>query len=604
MIPPVVPPDLLQRIQDMQNTQSALTAAASAQTRSLPSDIFNLLPGSTFSATISQADARGLLTLSTDAGSFQLRLSVPQTMLPGSTMTLQLSQIGDQAAQFRILTLDGQPIAPPLGQGTQLSTAVSAAANTQGGTQAQAEAAALQFRTQNVQPAGIQATVLTPPDPTQIQQATMNEPWQPGTQLAVRIVAVSPPAPSLAMAGQAAAAVQPGSLVPPLPGTTAIAQAAATQTAGAVAAPGAGAQSQGPRDAALQFGMNTPDRQPQAPAPQAPPAPAQGAPWMSTSRDSWAPYSPTLFQTPANPSLGAPQAQVPLLLTGTVAPNTANGQPIVATGVGLLALDTGPMAPGSRLTLEVVGQPVPPQAVKAAEGFTSPYATSPMPALEEAIDLLKFSDPNGAQRLLAALPSLSPRLAANLAAYMGAVRQGDVKSWLGEQTISSIEKKGGRELIKRMESEFRELAELPKQPRPSPSGSWTSFAVPMMNGQHIEPIHLHVRQAPEEAGEGQGKGGKAGKGGGTRFVVDLELSRLGSMQIDGLMQGGERRIDFIIRTSTPLPSEMRYDLNRIVDNVSNASGLNGSIIFQANARFVETPKIEPAQTRRKPGVMI
>ncbi len=602
MIPPVVPPDLLQRVQDIQSAQSTLTAAASAQTRSLPSDVFNLLPGSTFSATISQTDARGLLTLSTDAGSFQLRLAVPQTLAQGSTLTLQVTQIGDQAAQFRVLTVDGQVLAQPLAQGTQTAQAVAGAGNAQSGAHIQAEQAAAQFRPQSIQPAGIQATVLTPPDPTQIQHSMMNEPWQPGTMLAVRIVAVAPPAPSLAMAGQAAAAVQPHTMAPPMPGVPGLPAAVATQTAGAVAAPTAGAQSQGPRDAALQFGMNTPERQ--MPAPQAPVAPAVApAPWMSTSRDSWAPYSPTLFQAPVNPSAGAPQAPVQQLLTGTVAPNLSNGQPIVATAGGLLALDTAPLAAGSRITLEVVGQPVVPQVAKGAEAMMTPYAGSAMPTLEEALDLVKFSDPSGTQRLIAALPSLSPRLAANLVAYMGAVRQGDLKGWLGEGALSAIEKKGGREMIKRLESEFKELSEIPARPRPSPSGSWTSFAIPFMSGKHIEPIHLHVRNAPEETGEGHGKGGAASKGGGTRFVVELDLSRLGPMQIDGLMKGGDKKIDFIVRTPAALPSEMRYDLNRIVDSVASASGLVGSIVFQANSRFVEVPKIEPALAKRRPGVV-
>ena len=110
MIPPVVPPELLQRVQDAQNAQAALQTAASAQTRALPSDIFNLTPGSTFNATITQADAKGLLTLSTDAGSFQLRLSVPQSLPAGGTLALQVTQIGDQSAQFRIVSLDGQTL--------------------------------------------------------------------------------------------------------------------------------------------------------------------------------------------------------------------------------------------------------------------------------------------------------------------------------------------------------------------------------------------------------------------------------------------------------------------------------------------------------------
>ena len=234
----------------------------------------------------------------------------------------------------------------------------------------------------------------------------------------------------------------------------------------------------------------------------------------------------------------------------------------------------------------------------------TPYAGSAWPAMEEAIDMIKTVDPGGAQQLMAALPTLSPRLAANMMAYMGAVRQGDLKSLLGERAVDAVERKGGRDLVKRLESEFKELGEVSARPRTTSSGTWTTYAIPMMAGQHIEPIQLNVRQAPEEADKDGQAGGRAGKGGGgTRFVVDLDLSRLGPMQIDGLMRGPEKKIDFIVRTPKALPSEMRFDLNRIVDSMAQASGLVGSIVFQANSRFVETPKLDFFLSKRKPGLV-
>ncbi len=601
MIPPAVTPELLQRIQDIQNAQTTLTTAASAQSRALPLDIFNLSPGASFNATISQIDAKGLLTLSTDTGNFQLRLSVPQSLAVGTQLTLQVNQIGDQSAQFRIMAVDGQPVAQA--QATQLPNAVPGVAGAQNNAQLQADAAATVRTPTAPAMAGIPATVLASTESGQGLQTSLAEPWQPGTQLAVRIVAVTPPAASQALAGQAAAQTNPSLATGAIP-APGIPQAVATQTAGAVAAPTAGAESQGARDATLQFGMNMQGRQP---APQQAPvaAPVAPTPWMSTSRDNWAPYSPTLFMPPENPNISQRPAAAPLLLTGTVAPNTSNGQPIVATNAGLLAINAGPMTPGTKLTLEVVGQPIPPQAVKdVALAQSTPYASSAWPAMEETLDALKFSDPSGAQRLLAALPSLTPRLAANMAAYMGAVRQGDLKSWLGERTIESIERKSGRELVKRLESEFGELAEISARPRSTSSGNWSSHIIPMMNGQHIEAIQLNVRNTPDEVDDAQGQGGRKGKGGGTRFVVDLDLSKLGPMQIDGLMRGPEKKIDFIIRTPAALPSEMRFGLNRIVENVTSASGLQGTVVFQASARFVDTPKLDFPKSKRKPGVEV
>lgn len=603
MIPPVVSPELLQRVQDVQSAQAALQTAASAQSRALPSDIFNLAPGSTFNATITQADAKGLLTLSTDAGSFQLRLSVPQNLPTGGVLSLQVTQIGDQSAQFRLVSLDGQTLVQT--QNTQLPNAVPAASSQQGNAQVQAETAAAQVRAPTTQLAGIPTTVIAPADPAQAQMSTLNEPWQPGTQLAVRIVAMAPPAVSQAAVAQAAPLAHPSAQVNLQNTPVGVPQAAATQTAGAVGAPASGAESHGARDASLQFGANAQQRPAFAQQQAAPSLQAAPSPWMSTSRDNWAPYSPTLFSLPENPSLGGPAASVPLLLSGTVAPNTANGRPIISTPAGMLAVETQPILPGSKVTLEVVGQPIPPAAIKGAgETMVTPFANSVWPAMDEAIEALRISDPAGAQQILAALPSLSPRMAANMTAYMGALRQGDLKNWLGEKTIDAIERKGGRELVKRLESEFKELSAVPARPRATSSGNWSSYVIPMMSGQQIEPVQLNIRNTPQDVDEGEGKGGRQGKGGGTRFVIDLDLSRLGQMQIDGLMRGPEKKIDFIVRTNAVLPSEMRFDLNRIVDSMAQASGLIGSIIFQANARFVDTPKLDLLVSRKKPGTLV
>ena len=43
----------------------------------------------------------------------------------------------------------------------------------------------------------------------------------------------------------------------------------------------------------------------------------------------------------------------------------------------------------------------------------------------------------------------------------------------------------------------------------------------------------------------------------------MELSQLGRMQLDGLVRGGNKRLDLIVRSATPLPGHMRDDIRRI-----------------------------------------
>ena len=49
-------------------------------------------------------------------------------------------------------------------------------------------------------------------------------------------------------------------------------------------------------------------------------------------------------------------------------------------------------------------------------------------------------------------------------------------------------------------------------------------------------------------------------GGGTRFLLDLDLSRLGPLQLDGMFKKESRSFDMMVRTTAPLPETMRTDL--------------------------------------------
>ena len=78
---------------------------------------------------------------------------------------------------------------------------------------------------------------------------------------------------------------------------------------------------------------------------------------------------------------------------------------------------------------------------------------------------------------------------------------------------------------------------------------------------------------------------------GTRFLLDLDLSRLGPMQFDGLVKRQYKHFDLIIRTRDPLPGEMRRDIDGLFQNGLMNFGLEGSVVFQPEGRFVATPRL-------------
>ena len=72
-----------------------------------------------------------------------------------------------------------------------------------------------------------------------------------------------------------------------------------------------------------------------------------------------------------------------------------------------------------------------------------------------------------------------------------------------------------------------------------------------------------------------------------RFVIDLDLSALGAMQLDGLVHG--KRLDLILRSQAELPVAMRHDIARVFDDALDISGMEGSVIIEFTPEFPVSP---------------
>jgi hypothetical protein len=601
MIPPIQ--SVGQVIQTREAAAQAALAIVTATQQSLTDDLLRLPVGATFPATVIGADGRGGTLLDTPLGQFSVRTGIP--LQPSSQINLQLTNFGDTTAQFRLLSIDNRQITQAIqpaaiGQetqtiATQTQQAVTAAQNTHAGVSASDAAATARSGAQS--PPSLQATVLSSAQTVQGSPISP-EALAPGTQLSVRIVAVQAPPQLVAAAtipAQAAMAAQ--SHPPPQPANLAPQGAGvlATQTAAAVAAPTAGSQTGGSQDPTSGGMTHDGFRSSQQQQPQTVAQPV-AAPLSVFGRDSLlAMPVGTFFQQVQGESNG------PVLLSGTVAPNTANGQPILNTPLGLLAVNLpGSLAAGSTVTLEVVGLRPPPEAAAQAQTHNQTVPTSPWPALESAISRLGYDEPIGAQKLMAALPQVGPRLAVAMAAFVAASRQGDIRGWLSGDTLRAVERSGGNEALERLESEFGEVQE--RERAKGAQRGWSSTLIPMMNGNQLEPIHFHVRRPPPDVGDEDGQGSGKGKGkGGTRFVLEVNMTRLGALQLDGLVQKASKRLDFVLRSERPLPAEMRQDLARITTGVLEASGLEGTISFRAGEPFVDVPRPEGSTVPRQKG---
>lgn len=297
---------------------------------------------------------------------------------------------------------------------------------------------------------------------------------------------------------------------------------------------------------------------------------------------------PTLPGGTASPlptTVTAPSASgAPPILSGTVTAHPPGGQAVLNTSIGTIAVPTAQSVPvGSVIRLEVVAPPNPPAApppnVAAAkpEGLTA----QGWPALTDTMETLAVNDRQALDMMMRAIPQAGPRLAAAMVAFTGAMRTGDSRGIIGDNTTKALDKAGRRDLAERLKADLSALSE--EAGRPVGGGDWRLHTMPFAHGGQVDPIHLFVRGTDGKDARNQA----GGANGDQRFILDFNLTSLGRLQLDGLVRREDKLFDLIIRTGDPLPQQMRMDIMHIFTQASELVGTKGSVAFQAGGRWID-----------------
>ena len=152
--------------------------------------------------------------------------------------------------------------------------------------------------------------------------------------------------------------------------------------------------------------------------------------------------------------------------------------------------------------------------------------------------------------------------------FLSAFRGGDVRGWLGERTLQSLEA-GGREATARLSAAFSK----PSAPAPEPApGEWRLHTIPMLHDGQVMEIRLMHRDQQEETSEADPQD-EAGR----RFVLDVEMSRLGPMQLDGLVR--DRLIRLVVRSTRGLDGPLRDGIRQVFRAACEAIGHEPSLTF-------------------------
>lgn len=291
--------------------------------------------------------------------------------------------------------------------------------------------------------------------------------------------------------------------------------------------------------------------------------------------------TPPIIQS-AQPNLLAAPNAAPNTITATVIGTMPQGQPLVSiptTGGGIQHAIL--QFPASNLPVGTQLQIVPSIPAQAPAAPLTPLQSLPLlqgvrwPVLTETFQFLQANEPALANAMAKALPSpASPRaMPAAALLFLAAARAGDLGAWLGERKIDALQRLGRGSLLSRLGGDGQQMARLSAEPL---SGSdWRAVPLPMFWQSEIQKIMLYFKR-DEESQRDQGDGEQ------TRFIFDLSLSRIGEMQIDGLMRG--QRLDLIVRSQSPFSGPMQAHMKQLYHAAIGDVSLTGDLSFQGDAR--------------------
>ncbi|PZQ44352.1 MAG: hypothetical protein DI551_10300 [Micavibrio aeruginosavorus] len=275
----------------------------------------------------------------------------------------------------------------------------------------------------------------------------------------------------------------------------------------------------------------------------------------------------------------------PSIVTGIVTGFTAQNLPLVSikwpTGNisqnFVLQFAAGNLEVGSELIL----QPQPANPALGKAGIASILSSWPLfdaaplwPVMDDIYQTLLQTSPALAQAMARVSPSPAngSQLGAAAMLFVATVRAGDFTNWLGDKKLEALSKISKADLASKLSQEGNAVN---RSNADAPANDWKTYPLPLLWQNEISKVMFHVRHEPHD-------NEKDNKDGATRFVMDLSLTRMGDVQLDGLVRG--KRLDVVIRTQLPISLSMQDAMRTAYAKALDGTDVFGDIGFQSDVK--------------------
>ncbi len=291
------------------------------------------------------------------------------------------------------------------------------------------------------------------------------------------------------------------------------------------------------------------------------------------------PPTPGSVPPPKPAATSAPTLASGQSLNGVIGASQSSNIVVLHTRVGPVSLNANPsLPPGTFVQLDVLGQ-LPQQRADFLDQATARHMTHFLlngrswPAFEEAIGVLRESNPQAALQIInTVLPRPDAALAANIMQFLLGIRSGELAAWIGEGPLRILQR-DRPDLAGRLRDDFRAIGLINED---TVSGDWRALPVPLANGAEIQQIQLLMRRLGSDEDEDEENSRV-----GTRFIVDVDLTRMGRVQLDGIVQEGHKCFDLVIRSQQRINTNVQNDIRTIFEEAQKITGTTGGLRFQA-----------------------
>lgn len=237
---------------------------------------------------------------------------------------------------------------------------------------------------------------------------------------------------------------------------------------------------------------------------------------------------------------------------------------------------------GSKLNLTIL-ENMPQFPLQTMPALSTAFKLSHLPIMNEwenlgtALNLVATQNPELAQSILnSRIPSANTQLGSSLLFLLTALNLGNMDKWLGQDFRRILDTGGHRDLLKSLDDEFSMLVKASSDPG---GQDWKALAFPFFDGEALRQLKLFYRRREN--------GGPEKDEESTRFVIELDLSKTGPVQLDGLFN--KSRFDLVFRSQLDVPEDLKHHVFEIFTSNLEITGILGSLVFKRTIPFPVHP---------------